>query len=112
MGVRVPPSTPTLKGKTMEQEELPQPSEEVVKHVATHNPRGIFIVQEGKGGPIFRIETPESYAGRKTIKAGSSSSLKKLARIGRVRKRGYVKRPATRKDIDRYGPPIVMGEAA
>jgi len=78
------------------------------KTAPRRKPRAVYIVQEGEGGPIYRIETPESYAGRKQISSSNVTSLKKLARIKRVRDRGYVKRLATNADVRRYGPAIVM----
>lgn len=75
-----------------------------------HNPRGIFIVRDGPTGPIYRIETPESFRGRRRISAGRSSSIKKLGRISRAQKRGFIQRLATDRDISRYGPAIVVGD--
>lgn len=77
-----------------------------------HLPRGIYIVQEGKGGPIFRIDTPESYANSRTLTTDRVSNLKKLQRIRRIRKVGYRKRLATNRDVRLFGPAIVMGEDA
>jgi len=71
-------------------------------------PRGYYILQESADSPAYKIETAESYAGRKNP-TGKTSNLKKLARIARVRKVGFVKTLATTTDILRYGPAIITG---
>jgi len=68
-------------------------------------PRGFYIMED-EAGNKFRIETPESYAGRKKIHGGRPSSLKKLARINRVRNMGFRQIPASQHDVLKYGPAL------
>ena len=63
-----------------------------------------YIINDGTDeNPDFqKITLPETFANRRKIHAGRSSSIKKLGRIARVRKQGYQKQPATQEDLVRY----------
>lgn len=63
-----------------------------------------YIINQGTDeNPNFqKITLPETFANRRKLTANSSSNLKKLGRIHRVRKQGYQQQPATQGDLLRY----------
>lgn len=71
-------------------------------HTSATRTRYIF---RGEDKVDYLIETSEGYCNRRKL-SQRSSSIKKLARMMRVRERGFVKRKASEREITIYGPAI------
>lgn len=100
-------STGTAPAATMAQDA----TKGSVRSQRTHRVRTrTKYIFRGDDGVDYLIETSEGYAARKQIHSGRASSLRKLARIARVRDRGFVKRRATLQEIRVYGPAINVSE--